>query len=282
MTATDDAYALCTQLARQHYENFPVASRLLPRRLRPAVAAIYAFARTADDIADEHDFDTSTRLALLQRYRDELARIDAGGQASAPIFVALQASIARHQLPLAPFYDLLSAFTQDVTKSHYENFAELQDYCRRSANPVGRLLLCLFARDDAPRRAQADAICTALQLTNFLQDLTIDAQRGRIYLPQDELRAHGVDASYIFMRRSDASWRALIEIQITRIETLFDFGAPLGRTLPARLGLQIRLTVAGGRRVLHKLRRQNRAGFIGGARLHAWDWATMLGHALWT
>src|SRR5512139_1857095 len=175
-----------------HYENFPVASWLLPAPLRRPVSVIYRFARSADDFADEGEAPGPDRLARLDAYRSELRRIEAGESPATALFRDLREIIAAHDLPLEPFYDLLDAFSQDVTKSRYADFAEVMDYCRRSANPVGRLLLHLFGRTTPTDLEQSDLVCSALQLVNFWQDVPIDYAKGRIYLPQDEMRAHGV------------------------------------------------------------------------------------------
>jgi len=182
-------------MAVDHYENFPVASLLLPRALRGAVRDIYRFARSADDIADEGDADAATRLAQLAAYRAQLQRIDARQEPDAlvAIFAPLALTIARHHLPLAPFTDLLSAFEQDVRVARYDDDAALLDYCARSANPVGRLMLHLYDARDPAYLPLSDAICTGLQLTNFWQDIALDWAKGRVYLPRDALARHGVD-----------------------------------------------------------------------------------------
>jgi squalene synthase HpnC len=191
-----------------HYENFPVASLLCPARLRPAVAAIYWFARTADDLADEGDPDAATRLADLAAYRDDLAAAVAG-RAPSPrwpgVFEPLARVIAQFRLPTALLADLLSAFEQDVVKQRYADRAELLDYCRRSANPVGRLLLHLYGVDDAASLARSDAICSALQLANFWQDLSVDTSRGPLYVPLADCRRHGVAPDALLARHDSAA-----------------------------------------------------------------------------
>jgi squalene synthase HpnC len=268
----DKAQELCGKLTRDHYENFPVASRLLPRRLRQPIAAIYAFARSADDFADEHELDDSTRLALLDTYGENLNRLRRGEQVSVPIFIALNHAIRAHQLPFQPFYDLLAAFRQDVLKKRYADFNEVLDYCRKSANPVGRLLLRLCRQDSEQNIACADAICTALQLINFLQDIQVDILKNRVYLPQDEMAYFGVTETDIRGQRTGAAWQALIAQQIERIHAIMQTGVPLLAELKGRIGLEIRMTVAGGLCILKKLRRQNDRGFIRRPRLNAWDW----------
>lgn len=276
ITASADlnrAKSQCAELARRHYENFPVASYLLPRALRPAVAAIYAFARSADDIADEPGFEDSTRLGLLQEYTAELDAIETGRPPNSTVFVALDRAISQHGLPLAPFRALLSAFRQDVLKTRYADFAELRDYCRRSADPIGHLMLRLFRRDEPALQALSDSICTGLQLINHWQDVSIDAARGRIYLPQDELRAFGVSESQIAAGCWDEGWRQLMQFQIERAQKWIDDGAPLARALRGRAALQIRATVAAARTVLSKLRARQNGNEQ--ARLSPRDWATI-------
>jgi len=251
-----EARAQCLRLARGHYENFPVASWLLPRRLRPAVAALYAFARTADDWADEGDLPEAERLRRLDDWGRRLHALERGGDTSEPVLAALAWAVRRHALPWAPLHDLLSAFRQDVTRRRYDTWAELQDYCRRSANPVGRLLLHLYKCAGPRELALSDDICTALQLVNFLQDLASDYhERGRIYLPREELDRFGVTEAHFRERRNDAAMRALLRFQIHRARSLLCRGAPLVHCLPRRAGLELRAIVAGGLQVLRRLER---------------------------
>ncbi len=270
------AYDSCARQARRHYENFPVASILLPRALRRPVAAIYAYARSADDIADEGGLDGATRLALLDVYRHQLESIEQGGTPTTPLFVALADTIRTHALPLQPFYDLLAAFRQDVTQTRYADFDELAQYCRRSANPVGRLLLRLFRCDSEENIALSDAVCTGLQLTNFLQDVCADYARGRIYLPLDALRAHGVTPDDIPARRFGPGWQRLINSEIERARSQLRYGARLGSHLTGRFGMEIRLTIAGGLTILDKLQTINGQRFITGTRLTPMDWLRVL------
>jgi phytoene synthase len=233
-----------------HYENFPVASLLLPAGLREPVAIIYRFARSADDIADEGDDPPAARLAKLQAYHDALERLDSP---ASPLFEDVAFLVREHALPEALFHDLIDAFTQDVVKKRYADFAEVLDYCRRSANPVGRLLLELFKQTSETELEQSDAICTALQLVNFLQDVAVDYAKGRIYLPQDEMAAHGVSEAHLGEQRCDDAWRALMALQVERTRLLMQGGAPLGGALPGRIGLEIRATTQGGLRILEKI-----------------------------
>ncbi len=234
-----------------HYENFPVASWLLPAHLRAAVRAIYRFARTADDIADEGDAAPATRLARLAELGAQLDAIEAGRASAWP---DLARAVARHALPIAPLRDLLSAFAQDVTVQRYADYPALLDYCRRSANPIGRLLLHLYRRDEPALAAHADAICTALQLTNFWQDVALDFAKGRVYLPAAELRRFGVETDAIARARVDAAWSALMAAQTARARAmLVASGAPLARALGGRIGFELRLVVQGGLRILERI-----------------------------
>ena len=241
-----------------HYENFPVGSLLLPRRLREPVAAIYWFARSADDIADEGALDPATRLALLGDYREHLARIARGTPAIAgpdrERWEWLAETIRRHDLPSQLFHDLLDAFAQDVVKKRYATFAELQDYCRRSANPVGRLLLCLFGNSDEAALRESDAICTALQLLNFCQDVAIDWQKDRIYFPADEIRTISVGESHFARGIVDPAWQRLFALQLDRAVSLLRSGAGLPDRLHGRVRLELRAIIAGGERIGERLR----------------------------
>jgi len=241
-------------MAVDHYENFPVASVLLPRELRRPVELIYAFARQADDFADEGDWPAATRLARLNEFGLELDRLDQGIAPTLPLFAELAPVIAHYRLPLQLFRDLLSAFSQDVVKSRYASFVEVLDYCRRSANPVGRLLLHLYGRTEPANLECSDAICSGLQLINFWQDVEIDYRKDRIYLPQDEMAEYGVPESRIASRQADKAWRSLMLFQIERTQAMMQAGAPLGRRLPGRIGLELRMILAGGNRILAKLR----------------------------
>ena len=239
-----------------HYENFPVASLLCPAALRPAVEAIYWFARTADDIADEGDAAPGVRLADLADYRRDLAASAVGAPTSArwrQVFVPIAAAIERHRLPVGLLDDLLDAFTQDVTTVRYADRASLLDYCRRSANPVGRLLLHLFGIANADALRRADAICTALQLVNFWQDLGRDARHGRLYVPDADCRRHGVDPAALLAGQDSDATHALVLELVAWARELMHHGAPLVHVLPGRAGLELRLVVQGGLRVLERI-----------------------------
>ena len=270
-----------------HYENFPVASLLCPPALRAPIAAIYAFARTADDIADEGDASASQRLHELADYRADLQAIAAGAAPSprwAEVFVPLAGVLQSHQLPVALLDDLLSAFAQDVTKTDaatgYADRAELLDYCRRSANPVGRLLLHLYGVHEAPALAQSDAICTALQLINFWQDLSVDLPRGRFYLTDADCAAHGVQRTDLLALRSTPQTTQLIAESARWARDSMTKGAPLVHRLPGRAGWELRLVVQGGLRILDKVDALRGASLHTRPRIRAWDGPLMLARAL--
>jgi len=253
-SAASDGYRWCRERARRHYENFPVASKLLPAQMREPVAVIYAFARTADDIADEGDMDAPERLRRLAAMEQSLRCIESGQPVEGPVFTALADTVARRQLPLRPFHDLLDAFRQDVQKTRYANFGELMEYCRQSANPVGQLLLHLNGSASARNLALSDAVCSALQLINFLQDIAQDYdENNRIYLPLDEMKRFGVSETDIRDRVRSSSLRGLLQLQIRRADNLLRSGSPLGKCLGGRFGLEIRAIILGGARILEKL-----------------------------
>lgn len=258
-----------------HYENFPVASILMPRRLHKPVNVIYQFARTADDIADEGDLDEYDRLCQLEEFHNELESITEQKSPRTPLFQDLAVEIALHKLPMQPFYDLLDAFTQDATKHEYENFEHLQDYCRRSANPIGTLLLHLYGEVTPANIAYSDAICTSLQLINFWQDVAKDFAIGRIYLPQDEMTKFGVTEQHIAQQNCDDAWRALMKFQVDRARWLMMQGAPLGSVLKGRIGLEMRMVIAGGLRILTKLEANQYDMFRHRPVLKPLDWVVM-------
>jgi len=263
----------------EHYENFPVASILLPKELRPDVEAIYHFARSADDIADEGDALPAQRVSGLDAYDRELDRIAAGTPGDALLWQRLAATIARRRLPLQPFRDLLSAFRQDVTVHRYERFEDVMNYCARSANPVGRLMLHLYGMTDARSMKESDAICSALQLINFWQDVPIDWRKDRVYLPLEDMRRFGVSESDIAQSRSGAAWRALMAYETDRAEAMMRDGAPLALRLPGRVGWELRLVVQGGLRILEKLRAAEYDMFRRRPVLGKADWLLLLWRA---
>lgn len=236
-----------------HYENFPVASLLLPARLRPAIVAIYRFARHADDLADEGDATPAQRIAGLDALADGLRN----PAATIPVLVDLRPHLQAHRLPIEPFEALLSAFRQDVETCRHPDFAALQDYCRRSADPVGELVLRLFEAWNEDTRLPSSRICTALQLINFLQDTATDWHRGRLYLPLDELAAAGLGetdvAAAAAAGRACPRLRALLAEQAARARGLLESGASLVPRVPRRLGWELRAIIAGGLRILDRL-----------------------------
>lgn len=259
-----------------HYENFPVASILMPRRLRKPVAAIYHFARAADDIADEGELSDGERLRKLAEFRSELARIAAQVTPLTQLFQNLAVEIARHQLPIQPFYDLLDAFSQDVVQKRYANYEELLDYCRRSANPVGILMLHLYQEATLVNISYSDALCTALQLINFWQDVSKDHAIARIYLPLDEMAQFGVTENHISQHICDDAWRTLMRFQVDRARSLMLQGAPLGSILTGRIGLEMRMIIQGGLRILAKLEAADYDMFRHRPVLRPFDWVIML------
>lgn len=274
----DASYARCEKLARDHYENFPVASRLLPARMRPHVAAIYAFARTADDFADEPGIADAERLRLLDEWLARLRSADA--EAGDHVFRALHNTIRVCALPLSLFEDLLSAFRQDVTKKRYADWPDLLDYCRRSANPVGRLVLRVAGYDDPRLDVASDAVCTALQLTNFWQDLERDWTIGRLYVPADERARAGAKESDLDARRMTAEWRDALAAVTRRTRELFAAGRPVCDGVAGRLRWELRLTWLGGSRILDDLERHRFDVFAHRPALGAADAAPIVWRAL--
>ena len=244
-----------------HYENFPVASLLLPKRLRRPIEAIYRFAREADDLADEGDATPAERQAALAAFDAQLDRIAAGtaplASPSGPMFERLAHEIAAHALPIGLFHDLLSAFSQDCVVRRYDDDAQLLDYCRRSANPIGRLLLVLYRADSEVHLQWSDRICTALQWINFWQDVAVDRLKDRIYLPLADLARFGVDPDALMRTPQTAmtgdAWKRLMRHEVDRTRAMMLEGAPLARALPGRIGLELRMIVQGGLRILEKI-----------------------------
>lgn len=266
-----------------HYENFPVASVLCPPRLRPPIVAIYRFARTADDIADEGSAPLEKRCADLAAMRADLEAV-AAGRAPGPrwpqVFGPLAAQMAAFALPPRLLHDLLDAFDQDAANPLHADRASLLDYCRRSANPIGRLLLHLYGIGDARSLARSDAICTALQLINFWQDVGLDASRGRFYVPVQELDAAGVSLDDLRARRDSPALRALIARLCDWAGDLMAEGAPLAPALPGRTGWELRFVVQGGLAVLEKIRRMDHATLLHRPTLGATDLPRLAWRAL--
>jgi squalene synthase HpnC len=265
-----------------HYENFPVASWLLPHSLRTPIEAIYAFARGADDIADEGVASDAERLDGLARYSRALDAIEAGDTPTEEPFARTAAAIRAHKLPVALFRDLIDAFSQDVVQKRYRDFAELLEYCRRSANPIGRLLLHVFGHADREGLRYSDAICSSLQLINFWQDVELDWAKGRVYIPQEDLARFSVDEEAIARGDAGGAWKDLMAFECERARSLLLSGAPLGRTLPGRAGLEIRTVVAGGARILDKIDAVNGDVFRFRPMLGARDWVAILVSAIFS
>ncbi len=272
------AFAHCERMARDHYENFPVASMLVPGRLRPHVWAIYAFARTADDFADEPEH-RGRRLERLDEWEAALDRC-LEGSPQGPVFVALGETIERHSLPPQLFRDLLDAFRQDCRLSRYESWEELLDYCRRSANPVGRLVLHLFGYRDEKRFRWSDAICSALQLTNFWQDVAVDWSKDRIYLPAAARHSHGVSEEDIGCGRMHDGFKGLMKEMVEGTRRLFDEGRPLIGSVDGRLALELRCVWLGGNRILDKIEASGFNVFEDRPTLSRAEWLLMVCRAL--
>jgi len=276
----DAAYQYCLDMAQRHYENFPVANGLLPRHLRRPVAAIYAFARSADDLADEGCADIESRLQQLDEYTIHLKAIEQNRAPDLPIFIALQDSIIKHRLPVELFHDLLFAFKQDVTTHRYATYEDVLLYCRHSANPVGRLLLHLYNAASATNLQQSDAICTALQLINFFQDLSQDyIENNRIYIPQTDWQHFGVTEQHFREQRSDKAMRDMMQFEYQRTKALFVSGQPLGLSLKGRIGFNMRAIYLGGVCVLRGLQ-DNTENVFRRPRLGKLDGLSILWHAL--
>lgn len=278
--SVDNAVAVSVE----HYENFPVASWLCPKLLRAPITAIYHFARTADDIADEGDESPEKRRDQLQAYRQDLQRISRGEPPSptwAAVFIPLSQTIAHWHLPIPLLDDLLDAFEQDTANPLYRDRAELLDYCRRSANPVGRLLLHLYGVNDATALARSDAICSALQLINFWQDLSVDLPRGRCYVPAQDAAGHGLSVEMLGTGSVDAAHRALLAGLIGWARSLMLSGAPLAHQVSGRGGWELRAVVQGGLRILEKIEHMDTTSFNKRPTLQAFDLLLIGWRCLW-
>lgn len=248
-----DSFAYCERLASSHYENFPVASLLIPREKRKHVAAIYAFARIADDYADERGLETAERLTKLEEWR-KLLKACYGGNATHPVFIALQETARSFSIPRHLLDRLLDAFVSDVSVKRYETFADVLAYCSNSANPVGRIILLLFGYRNERQAILSDHICTALQLTNLWQDLSIDLQKDRVYIPMEDLSRFGVTVEDLHQRGGMESFRNLMKFQVDRTAEFFEKGRPLIREVGNDLRFQLRATWWGGMTILGKIR----------------------------
>ena len=251
----DSAYDYCARLARSHYENFPVGSVLVPDRLRKHFYSIYSFARIADDFADEaydEDHSEQERLGLIEEWRAML-REAFDGRATHPVFIALADTITQFELPIELFEDLLTAFAQDVIVRSYQSFDQLLDYCRRSANPIGRLILLLFGHQDQQLHAWSDDICTALQLANHWQDVSVDLEKQRIYLPAEDLTRFEVSEDELRSLSAGEGFQRLMKFEVDRTRDLFAHGKPLCTRIGGRLGLELRAVWLGGTLILDRI-----------------------------
>lgn len=276
-------------LANHHYENFPVASVFLPQHLREPISLIYSFARQADDFADEGDLTIEQRLSLLSNFQDELDLLHAYIKPQSDFFVALGDMIKAKKLPYEPFYGLLDAFKQDVTKTRYADYDEVLDYCTRSANPIGRLLLHLYGQSNTNNIKLSDNICSALQIINFLQDIAVDFNKNdgkqRIYMCQDEMAAFGITELQIKgyvngTQIADENWQQFILFNLHRANAMLYAGKPLGRILTGRIGFEMRMIIAGGERIIHKISNVNGDIFRHRPTLNRADWIVIFLTAL--
>ncbi len=274
-----DAFSYCARIAREHYENFPVASLFLPREQRPYVAAIYAFARLADDMADEGTLSPEERLRRLDGWEEKL-RASYQGKADHPIFIALAETASAKKIPQKLFADLLAAFRMDVTTFRYKTFEDLLGYCRLSANPVGRLVLHAFDDADESKMALSDHICTALQLANFWQDVSVDQQKGRIYVPLEDLERFHYTEEKFCRGVEDDRFRDLIQFEVERTRKLFADGKPLLQRATPRLHFELALTWNGGMAILKKIEQSNYAVLSRRQHLSLLDKLTVFGSAL--
>jgi len=271
----DSAYKVCNEIALSHYENFPVASHFLPKNLRQPISAIYAFARTADDLADEGDATTEQRLIDLDKYLENFKQMMSGNTLNDPVFIALSDTISKFDLSTNYFTDLLDAFRQDVHKTRYADFNEVLSYCSRSANPVGRLLLQLVKIDDALSLQQSDSICTALQLINFYQDIGQDYdENNRIYLAADEMLIANIDEALLADKKSTPPFKAFMVSQICRADTMLISGYPLCKTIGGRLGLELKMTIHAAHLIVARMLAEN--DVFCRPRLQSLDWPRII------
>ncbi len=251
----EESFWFCMTLAKNHYENFPVASLVVPAPLRPYICAVYAFSRVADDFADEAEFEGS-RMERLNEWEGLLKNIFLQ-EPKHPIFIALKATIEKFNIPVVLFENLIKAFKMDVMISRYDTFDQVLHYCRHSANPVGRIILHIFGYP-APRFMDySDNICTALQLANFWQDIAIDLEKNRIYLPKEDFVRFQYSETELMTKTFNENFKRLLSFQVERTQELFDAGKPLGGKIPGRLGLELRLTWLGGNAILKKIRQND-------------------------
>jgi squalene synthase HpnC len=278
-----EAFAYCERLARTHYENFPVGSLLIPRDRRRHVYSVYAFARIADDFADEGyetgELTEARRTAALEDWERRLEDCYQD-RANHPVFIALAETVRELRLPIQLFRDLLSAFKQDVVKRRYADFDEVLDYCERSANPVGRLILLLFGYREERLQGLSDCVCTALQLANFWQDVEVDIRKDRVYLPQNEMARFGVSDNDLREKRFSEHFAALLKVQVGRTWELFNRGKPLPNLVGGRLAFELRLTWLGGTRILERIEEMGYDTLNARPRISTLDKIALLARAL--
>lgn len=272
----------------EHYENFPVASILIPAAMRPAIHAVYAFSRSADDIADEGDLPAAQRLEMLEAYKEALRKIqtqtdgvnDFGSADLNLVFIPLDKIIRQYQLPVKAFFDLLRAFESDIHFQPFRTTEALLEYCRFSANPVGLLMLHIYNAATEENITLSNQICTALQLINFWQDIAIDLDKNRVYLPQDRLRQHGIENQILPGQKISPAWIGLMREQVEFTRTMLQAGAPLSRNLQGRFAWEMRMIVQGGMRILEKIEKVQYDVFTHRPVLTKPDWAIMAWRAL--
>lgn len=251
-TRLENAYKNSLIFAKSHYENFPVVLFTIPKEIRKHIAIVYQFARQADDIADEGNFTTETRLEKLNEYENDF-NLSLTGKPKNDFWLALKNTIEKFSIEEKLFLDLISAFKQDVIKNRYETFEELLDYCSRSANPVGRILLKIFNVNNIEAITASDKICTALQLTNFYQDISIDILKNRIYLPKEKMKLFGVEEQQIKNKIADEKFKRLLKTLLEESKIMFEEGKNILRYIPINFQLQMKMTILGGEKILEKI-----------------------------
>ncbi len=266
----DKAFEYCAEITNRHYENFPVASLLLPKEKRPYIQSIYAFARIADDIADDENVDQQTRLQKLEEW-ERLLKECYEGKADHPVFVALKETVSRLNIPIDPLANLLKAFKMDVVKNRFNNFDEVIHYCELSANPVGRLVLMIFGYKNDEYYKLSDSICTALQLTNFYQDVAIDLKKNRVYIPENEIVSVDYSEEKLYQTQYNKNFVSLMKIQIDRARGYFYAGSGLPSLVDRDLQLELKLIWFGGMQVLKKIERKKYNVFSKRIKLHLLD-----------
>ncbi len=271
----DESFRRCKYIARRHYENFPVGSVLIQRQLQPFVFAVYAFARTADDFADEPGYSDAERILYLNEWEELFIR-SLESKTRHPIMWAVSETIRAKDLPVQPFLDLLSAFRQDVTVKRYKSFDDLMDYCRRSANPIGQLLLLIFGYRDAKLYRYSDAICTGLQLANFWQYVSIDLKKNRIYFPDEDMLSYGVSEMDFYGKKSTQSFKDLVRFEVERTSALFKMGKPLIKNLRGRFRYEIKCVLIGGNTILRKIEKLDYDVLNSRPKLSLWDTPSLL------